>query len=166
MTRFKRMGLTGYTSAAVFFLALVAWPQTAGSKELGCATVTEAEIGNLFVRWNDAVKTGKPENVVALYASDAILLPTVANGPLIGPEPITGYFEHFLLDRPSGEIDQRTIHIGCNVAFDAGLYTFTYNPPPPRPAKEPTKARYTYIYEYDGGRWLIVHHHSSVRPVK
>jgi hypothetical protein len=52
------------------------------------------------------------------------------------------------------------------VAFDAGLYTFTYDPPPERPRKEPTKARYTYVYEYDGVSWLIAHHHSSVRPKK
>jgi hypothetical protein len=31
--------------------------------------------------------------------------------------------------------------------------------------KEPTLARYTCVYEeYVRDRWLIAHHHSSVRP--
>jgi uncharacterized protein (TIGR02246 family) len=126
--------------------------------------VTDADVEKLFVQWNDAVKTGNPDTVVNLYAADAILLPTVENGPLIGRAAIRGYFVHFLADKPSGKIDERTIRIGCNVAFDAGLYTFTYEPPPPKPPKDPTPARFTYIYEYEGGRWLIAHHHSSKRP--
>ena len=159
MNRIKRMGLSAYATAAVVLLALVAWPPAAGSRGLGCVAVTEAEIANLFVQWNDAVKTGNPSAVVNLYASDAILLPTVENGPLIGHGAIRNYFVTFLADEPSGKIDERTIRIGCNVALDAGLYTFTYGTP-----KEPTPARYTYVYEYDGGRWLIAHHHSSKRP--
>ena len=164
MNRFKRMGLPAHASAAVILLALVAWPPAAGAKELGCVAVTEADIVKLFVQWNDAVKTANPNTVVSLYASDAILLPTVENGPLIGHDAIRGYFVHFLADKPNGKIDERTIRIGCNVAFDAGLYTFTYEPPPPKPPKDPTPARFTYIYEYEGGRWLIAHHHSSKRP--
>jgi uncharacterized protein (TIGR02246 family) len=159
MNRFKRMPLPAYASAAVFLLALVAWPPAAGSRGFGCVAVTEGEIAKLFEVWNDALKTLNPDNVVKLYAQDAVLLPTVENGPLIGHAPIRGYFVHFLENKPSGKIDERTIRIGCNVAFDAGLYTFTYGNQNP-----PTPARYTYIYEYDGGRWLIAHHHSSKRP--
>ncbi|MBV8823948.1 MAG: hypothetical protein JO220_03005 [Hyphomicrobiales bacterium] len=35
------------------------------------------------------------------------------------------------------------IRIGCNTAFDAGLYTFHYRKVAP---KETTYARYTYVY--------------------
>jgi uncharacterized protein (TIGR02246 family) len=159
MNRFKRMGLPAYASAAMILLALMAWPPAAGSRGLGCVAVMEAEIANLFVLWNDAVKTANPDKVVDLYAPDAILLPTVENGPLIGRAAIRGYFVHFLASKPSGKIDERTIRIGCNAALDAGLYTFTYGN-----GGAPTPARYTYIYEYEGGRWLIAHHHSSKRP--
>jgi uncharacterized protein (TIGR02246 family) len=166
MNRFKRVGLSAYACAAVILLALVAWPPAAGTKGLGCVAVTEADIANLFAQWNDAVKTGNPDTVVNLYAADAILLPTVENGPLIGHAAIRGYFVHFLADRPSGKIDERTIRTGCNVALDAGLYTFTYATPKETTVKpkDPTPARFTYVYEYEGGRWLITHHHSSKRP--
>lgn len=166
MKRFKRTGRTACASAALVLLALMTCPPAASSKALKCAPVTEAKIASLFVVWNDALKTAtpdKPEKVVNLYAKDAILLPTVENGPMIGRAAISKYFEHFLKDKPSGTIDKRTIHIGCNLAFDAGLYTFAYDPP--TGPKDPTKARYTYVYQYDGGRWLIAHHHSSKWPV-
>jgi uncharacterized protein (TIGR02246 family) len=163
MKPFDHVGLRGYVSTTVILLALVTWPPGAGSRELGCVTVTEDDIINLFVQWNAALKT-TPAEVAKLYAEDGILLPTVENGPLIGSVAIRGYFVDFLKDKPSGEINERIIRIGCNVALDVGLYTFTYAPPPPRPAKDPTKARYSYVYEYDGVHWLIAHHHSSVRP--
>jgi uncharacterized protein (TIGR02246 family) len=121
--------------------------------------VTEGQIADLFQVWNNALQTGNPDKVVELYAPDGILLPTVENGPLIGRAAIRGYFVHFLENKPNGKIDERIIRIGCNVALDAGLYTFTY-----RTGAPPTAARFTYVYEYDGGRWLIAHHHSSKRP--
>ena len=165
MYRCKSMGFSAYASAAVILLALVAWPPVAGSEGLGCVAVTEADVENLFVAWNNALQTENPDRVVALYATDAILLPTVENGPYTDHAAIRRYFVDFLKKKPSGAIDRpHNIRIGCNVAFDAGLYTFTYEPPPPKPPKDPTPARFTYIYEYEGGRWLIAHHHSSKRP--
>jgi hypothetical protein len=105
---------------------------------LGCAVVTEDDIINLFVQWNAALKT-TPAEVAKLYAEDGILLPTVENGPLIGPVAIRGYFVDFLKDKPSGEINERIIRIGCNVALDVGLYTFTYAPRPPDPLRTPRR---------------------------
>src|SRR5215471_7298857 len=104
MHRFKRIGRTSYASAALVLLAFMAWPSAAGSRALECVTVTETEIKNLFVAWNTALITENPDNVVALYAQDAILLPTVENGPLVGRPDIRGYFVDFLKDKPSGVI--------------------------------------------------------------
>jgi uncharacterized protein (TIGR02246 family) len=160
MKRFDRMSRPGYASAAVILLVLMAWPSAGWSKELGCVAVTEAQIANLFSVWNAALQTLNPDKVVDTYAPDAILLPTVENGPLIGRDAIRAYFVDFLKKKPVGAINGKpNIRIGCNVAFDAGLYTFTYGN-----GDSPTAARYTYVYEYDGGRWLIAHHHSSKRP--
>jgi uncharacterized protein (TIGR02246 family) len=160
MYRLKRIGFSAYAFAAVFLLAIAAWPSAA--RALDCVPVTEDAIAKLFVVWNEALKTGKADNVVALYTSDAVLLPTVKNGPLIGHAAIRKYFEEdFLPNEPSGAIDgAHNIRIGCNTAFDAGLYTFTYGKKP----NDPTHARYTYVYRYVGGTWLIAHHHSSKQP--
>jgi len=126
-----------------------------------CQQITDAEVARLFDRWNDSLGTLDPDKVVANYAATASLLPTVQNGPLVGRDAIRGYFVTFLADHPHGTINRRLITRGCNIVYDIGLYTFTYQ------GKPPTKARYTFIYEYepDGKTWLIVHHHSSKQPV-
>jgi uncharacterized protein (TIGR02246 family) len=101
--------------------------------------------------------------VVANYGIDATLLPTVQNGPLIGPAAIRGYFVHFLEKSPQGTIDRRIVHIGCNIAYDIGLYTFELDGDQPG-TRTKVGARYTFIYAAEGGKWLIVHHHSSALP--
>ena len=162
MKRFNRMGISAQASAAVIVLALMAWPST--TRALECKPVDDAAIKQLFVRWNDALQTPQkdwnhpdPREVVKLYSLDAVLLPTVDIGPYTNHTDIAKYFEHFLQKKPSGTIDEgrRTIHLGCNLAFDAGLYTFAYG------TGGETKARYTYVYEYIGDKWLIAHHQSS-----
>jgi len=163
MKRMDRMALRGYASGAVAMLAVMAWPSEAWSRATRCAAVTPTQIAALFVRWNAALRTLDPDKVIQTYAPDAILLPTVENGPLIGREAIRGYFVHFVEKHPDGAIDTRTIRIGCNVAFDTGLYTFTVDGDQPG-TRVKLPARYTYIYQLKGDRWLIAHHHSSARP--
>jgi uncharacterized protein (TIGR02246 family) len=162
MHRAKQLGWVAHAFPALILLALVAWPSAAWSRAPRCVHVTERQIADLFERWNDALKTGNAGKVVALYTSDAVLLPTLKNGPLVGHPAISEYFEDdFLPKKPSGAINgKHNIRIGCNMAVDAGLYTFTFG----KPDLPPAEARYTYVYKYDGRRWLIVHHHSSVRP--
>lgn len=128
-----------------------------------CQKITDAQVAALFNRWDKALATGNPDAVVANYAPDATLLPTVQNGPLIGTKAIRGYFVHFLEKSPQGKINQRVIHVGCNIAYDVGLYTFTVNGDQAGSRKE-VKARYTFIYEPEHGKWLIAHHHSSADP--
>lgn len=126
-----------------------------------CQPVTNTEIAALFDRWNNALKTGKPQNVVANYARDSILLPTVSDKVRYSPAEKEDYFVHFLEKAPVGQINERYIQIGCNTAFDAGIYTFTY-----QKTGEQATGRYTYTYKWDGEQWLITSHHSSLLPEK
>jgi hypothetical protein len=126
-----------------------------------CQATTEREISALFDRWNQSLQTGDPQKVVANYAQRSILLPTVSNKPRLTPAEKNDYFQHFLADRPFGNIDSRSIYIGCNSAVDAGLYTFTF-----ARTGAIVPARYTYTYEWNGSQWLITSHHSSAMPEK
>ena len=140
-------------------------PVTARTSSRGqaCRTITNDQVGALFDRWNKSLATKSPDAVVANYAVDATLLPTIQNGPLVGPEAIRGYFVYFLKQAPQGQIDQRIIHTGCNIAYDIGIYTFSLDGDQPGIRKQ-VKARYTFIYAPEHGKWLIVHHHSSATP--
>ena len=126
-----------------------------------CKTTSEQEIAGLFDHWNQSLQSGDPHKVVANYAANSLLLPTVSNTPRLNAAQKEDYFEHFLENKPFGRIDFRTIEIGCNTAVDAGLYTFTF-----AKTGAVVKARYTYTYKWDGSQWLITSHHSSAMPEK
>ena len=128
-----------------------------------CVAITPQQVAALFDRWNASLGTGNPDAVTQNYAADAVLLPTAANGPLVGRPAIRGYFVHFLEKHPQGKIDQRHVHVGCDLAYDVGTYTFTLDGDQPG-SRIRLPARYTYIYAPRAGRWLIVHHHSSAMP--
>ena len=127
-----------------------------------CATVSKEQVAALFDRWNASLLTKNPDEVVKNYAPDAVLLPTVSNKPRTTPEGIRDYFEHFVQKSPKGVINTRTIHIGCNDAYDVGTYTFTVTGADGKPAQ--VAARYSFVYELRDGKWLIAHHHSSAMP--
>lgn len=134
-----------------------ATPPAAGQ----CKQATQDEIAALFDRWNSALQTGSSDKVVARYAEQSILLPTVSGKARLTPAEKKDYFEHFLAKNPVGKIDHRQIQIGCNTAVDSGHYTFTLK------EGNETKvvpARYTYAYQWNGDDWHIISHHSSVVP--
>ena len=122
---------------------------------------TEQDIAALFDTWNGALRSGDPERVADLYAERSILLPTLSNTPRLTREEKIDYFRHFLENRPSGEIVMRQITIGADIAVDTGLYTFHY-----AKTGESVRARYSFTYQWDGDRWLIISHHSSAMPEK
>ena len=144
-------------AAALFAVLAIG---TANANAQSCQPITENEVGSLFDRWNDSLKTLDPAKVTANYASDGVLLPTVTDQPRSTPAEINDYFVKFLKAQPQGKIDKRFVKIGCNIAQDVGTYTFSL--------KDGAKvhARYTYVYEFTGGKWLIAHHHSSAMPEK
>ncbi|BCH61214.1 hypothetical protein RvVAR0630_38380 [Agrobacterium vitis] len=123
-----------------------------------CAPVTQQQVEKLFDRWNASLATLDPDKVVANYEDDAVLLATLSNQPRLTQEERRAYFVDFLKKKPQGVVDNRTIKLGCNAAIDTGVYTFTLGDGTKVPA------RYTFTYDYDGGKWLISSHHSSAMP--
>ncbi|MCY1391415.1 hypothetical protein D9M71_62560 [compost metagenome] len=128
-------------------------------KPMDCHSVNQQEVVALFDRWNDTLKTGDAQQVAALYASDAILLPTVSKTPRLTTEEKVDYFQHFLKDRPTGTLDTSHVQITCNNALNTGLYTFRF-----AATNKEVKARYTFTYHWNGEQWLISSHHSSLLP--
>lgn len=129
-----------------------------------CAPITKAEVSALFQRWNASLQTGNPAEVVKNYAAHAVLLPTVSNKMRTDHASIQDYFVHFLQKKPAGKINASEINIGCNTAYDVGIYTFTLTDKDGKTSD--VAARYSFVYEFKDGKWLIAHHHSSAMPEK
>ena len=139
-------------------LQTAAAPSNAAAEE--CSLPLKSEIAALFDRWNASLRTGNAKKVVANYAPNSILLPTVSNRARFTAAEKEDYFVHFLQRRPEGRIDDRMIEVDCNSASDAGLYTFRFAD------GTSVKARYTFAYRKIGNEWLITSHHSSAMPEK
>ena len=108
---------------------------------------TKKEISDLFETWNRALQTGNPDNVVACYAENAILLPTVSAKVRHNHEEIRDYFVHFLAKKPYGKITEQNIRIYGNIAINSGLYTFTLTE---SGVATDVAARFTFAYQkYD-----------------
>ena len=116
------------------------------------------EIRSLFDHWNTAIQTGKANNVVELYDTNAILLPTISNKVRKTHAEIEDYFVAFLAKGPIGRIDDSNVRIFGNVAINSGVYTFTFTD------GSSVKARFTFVYHLIGQDFKIVEHHSSAMP--
>lgn len=121
---------------------------------------TPAEISQLFDAWDAALATGDPDAVVALYARDAVLLPTFSDRVRTTEEGRRDYFAGFLRRRPRARIVQGHARAYGDVAVHSGIYAFTFGTDPRREAR----ARFTFVYRRVDGRWRIVEHHSSCMP--
>lgn len=120
--------------------------------------MTKETIIKLFDEWNNAIQSGNPDQVVALYDEAAVLLPTVSNQVRHNHEEIKDYFVHFLKKSPVGRIDESNVRLFESSAVNSGVYTFKFSD------NQEITARYTFIYEQINGEWKIVGHHSSAMP--
>lgn len=120
--------------------------------------MTENDILSLFNEWNSALKTGNPKSVAELYAKDATLLPTLSPQVCRSPRAIEEYFLTFLAKKPRGQIVDANVRIFGNIAINSGVYVFTFDD------LDTAQARYTFVYQFNGQRWMIVEHHSSLMP--
>ncbi len=120
--------------------------------------MSNGEILSLFEEWNNALQTGQADQVVSLYANDAILLPTVSNQVRHNHAEIKDYFVHFLSKGPKGSIDESNVRLFDDLAINSGVYTFNFRD------GAIVQARYTFVYRNDGNGWKIIEHHSSQMP--
>jgi len=119
------------------------------------------EISDQFVTWNTALQTGDPDEVVACYAADAVLLPTMSPKVRHNHEEIRDYFVHFLSKSPRGRIIEQNIRVYDNIAINSGLYTFSLKE---NGARADTAGRFTFVYRKCDDAWSIIEHHSSILP--
>jgi uncharacterized protein (TIGR02246 family) len=145
----------------VLIVSIIAMPGMAFAKD--SHDPSKEFVAKQFDIWNAALQTRDANKVAALYcANGGVLLPTVSNKVRTNRAEIVDYFEHFLQLKPVGHIDEHYIRIlGPDTAVNSGIYTFhlTKDGKP-----EEVQARYTFVYQKQGGKWCIMDHHSSAMP--
>ena len=123
-------------------------------------------------KWLSTVASGDPARVTSLYVDDAILLPTVSPDIAVGKNNIKLYFDTFLLQSPTGVVDDLYTRFEDkgNIAVIDGNYTFTLTDPAGVVADTPgsgvttVPARFTFVLKNINGDWKILTQHSSVKP--
>jgi len=137
---------------------------------------SDSEVLELLETWFEALKACRdPDKATSLYAADAILVPTLWNGPCFGRKAIRNYFEaEFLPVHPEGFLINYAISRMDDIIVNSGHYVFEINDVAEednchhkngRSDKRVKKhARYTFVYRRDADGWPIVAHHSSKMP--
>ena len=121
----------------------------------------EKEVEAQFDLWNEAIQSGDPDRVVALYAEDAILIPTLSAKVRRNQAEKREYFVHFLSKSPVGKIDESDVRVFGDIAVSSGLCTFTVKD---GGTSSEIPARFTFVYRRTANGWAIVEHHSSLLP--
>ncbi len=120
--------------------------------------MTADQVKSLLELWIETLSSGDSRQITALYADDAVLLPTLSNRVRTNPSEISDYFNHFTEKHPRGCIEESHLRIMPDAAACSGIYTFTFMD------GSLCRARFTFVYEKIAGEWKITSHHSSRMP--
>ncbi|MCH9621611.1 MAG: hypothetical protein S4CHLAM20_10360 [Chlamydiia bacterium] len=123
---------------------------------------SKGTVRGAYFEWIEMVERskGNSDEVVDLYAKDAILMPTLSPDIYESKKQIRNYFRDFLLLEDL-EVDTKeliTKQYG-DIAMNTGFYDFTYTS---NGKKETIKARFDFWYKRENGKWKIVFHQSSM----
>lgn len=134
----------------------------AGCQSMQSQDAVRSEILAATRAWADAVNACDPARISALYSPEAVLWATTSPNITSTPEGVRKYFDGVCASPtpPKVEFGEQLIRVQGDTAFDSGSYTFTVTE-----GKQMTvPARFTIAYRKLGEKWLIVDHHSSLRP--
>lgn len=99
-------------------------------------------------------------DVCALYAPDAILLPTLSDVICDSPERIRKYFESFLTQpKLLATLESCYVQEYSEIKIDSGIYQFEWDNEE-MGLMQFTRARFTFVIRDE----RIVEHHSSMAP--
>jgi hypothetical protein len=119
---------------------------------------------NVLAKWLEAVNSGDVEELLSLYDTQAVLIPTFSNRLLNTPEKQRGYFEQLSSrEKLSVTLHEKTLlvqEITDKIFVLSGIYNWRFNID-----DEPInfEARFSYTLDLANPS-PILHHHSSQIP--
>ncbi len=111
--------------------------------------------------WMKTVCTNNVDSIVSLYKEDAILLGTLDGKIRKGRGEIKGYFDFFVKLKPCGDITEIVEEDYGHVVVANGMYDFDLVE---NGEQVVAPARFTFVLERTGTKWMIHSHHSSKQP--
>ena len=127
------------------------------NEEIACLAGAKAAL----YTWAATVATRDVEAILALYAADAILVPTLSNEVRDNEERRREYFRNFLANDGlvcDVQIFKKRVSSQLSTVVVGGLYVFHYREDEQAIS---VPARFLFTFEQINGRWLITGHHSS-----
>jgi len=134
-----------------------------GCQTLPAPETAKAEIAAVTQKWIEGMSRHDMNGVVALYDPEAVLWGTRSPTLRDKPDTVRGYFSILEKVPPSYKavLGEQRIRVYGDIAINTGTYTFSEM----RDGKEVARpSRFSFVYRYRDGRWLIVDHHSSAVP--
>ncbi|MCX2887676.1 MULTISPECIES: nuclear transport factor 2 family protein [Pseudomonas] len=141
--------------------ATAAYPVNAepyADTELACLAGAKAAL----YQWAATVATRDVDQVLALYASDAILVPTLSNQVRDCADSRRNYFDNFLSNDGlvcDIKVFKKRVSRKLGTVVVGGLYTFVYRD---KGQQRVVPARFLFTFERIDDQWLITGHHSSM----
>jgi uncharacterized protein (TIGR02246 family) len=135
----------------------------AASAQFRAGGEPKEEIAAAIDRWASLFDGGDPDQILALYAPDAILWGTLSPSIRQGAQELREYFVAAFRALPGHRVSFGDQHIRVygTTAINTGDYTFSYV----KDGETKTiPARYSLVFVRTDGGWLIVDHHSSTMP--
>ncbi|WP_052688094.1 nuclear transport factor 2 family protein [Xanthomonas sp. MUS 060] len=125
------------------------------------ATYCLTEAGKVLSCWAETVGRRDIDALLALYAPDAILVPTLSDDIRGRDEDRRTYFASFLAADGIScgiSVQNKRVSARLGTVVIGGLYIFVFER---NGVSEPVNARFLFTFEEIEGRWLITGHHSS-----
>ena len=111
--------------------------------------------------WMETVCSNDVNAIISLYKEDAVLLGTLDKKVRKGRDQIKGYFDFFVKLKPCGQITEIVEEDYGHVVVANGMYDFDLVE---NGEQVVARARFTFVLERAGTKWMIQSHHSSKQP--
>lgn len=122
------------------------------------------EIGSAITDWKAAVESRDVQAIAALYDKDAIMISTFVQNPLTTNKDLLGYYKKVVANPDVRvEIEEQHPRSFGDMAVNTGRYTLSYTQ---EGEDIIVPARFSFTYQLQGKKWVIVDHHSSAVPTQ
>src|SRR6478672_5631427 len=170
MTALRRLRLWTRDGIAACLLGMAALAGGAAANPAAepspaCAASAAAPAAEHLARaWTAALESNDAAAIAALYAEDAVVIPSDTPGPLSGWQAIRDFYVALVARHPRAARMDRVVQTGCEIVIDAGTVTFRVTG-----KRKGTRmligGRFSATYAMRDGAWRIVSHSLETLPL-